>query len=67
MDNYYTQEELSDMVDKILIWAKKTNVKFSPIVFEGIKDYYLENQYFTDNQIKAIKNVYFKWNVDRWV
>lgn len=60
----YQYEEL---LDSILEWSKTINGEmFDPTTFEGIKDNYEEHSNFTWKQKKAIKNVYFKWKIDKW-
>jgi hypothetical protein len=59
------ENEYEDMLDRILEWAN-INSNFDANTYEGIKDYYDIHYHFTNSQENAIKNVYYKWRIDKW-
>lgn len=64
--NSFTQTEYSNMLNRIIKWAELPYITFNPATFKGIKGNYDLYGSFTTGQENAIKNVYFKWRVDRY-
>ena len=61
MSNY---EDYEYKLDFILKWAK-TKKKFEPSTFEGIQEYYDKRGNFTLEQMSAIDNVYYGYQLHK--
>tara|TARA_E500000178_G_C16989297_1_gene739990 strand:- start:1714 stop:1911 length:198 start_codon:yes stop_codon:yes gene_type:complete len=57
--------DYKEMLDDIIEWSC-TQEHFHASTFYGIRDNYEKYNSFTYNQKRAIENVYFKFNVDKW-
>lgn len=65
-DNEYDLDHIYEkMIKHILEWAK-TQRNFNTDTIEGIQSNYERYNNFTENQKKAIKNIYFKFHVNMW-
>ena len=51
-------------LDFILKWAK-TKKNFEPSTFEGIEEYYHKHNDFTLDQMTAIDNVYYRYQLHK--
>jgi hypothetical protein len=55
-------------LDLILIWYidNKDNIQFNPSFIYKLNEQYNKYNYFTEKQIKAISNIYLKFNIKNY-